>query len=342
MFNEEARRKEQGVAVESKALVSECRERSSNRKLHKREKSKIRSKDDSRGRSKTRRDLEYYHCGRIGHIKRECMLFKREKDRGNKRSDARDTTATTFGGNEVWAYALRTKDQVYEVFQWFYDSIERETGRSLKCIRTDNRGEYIRVFRNYCRSNGIRHERSVLKIPQHNGVAERMNKTIVERIRTSYLMPRAFFHIPKDEISKLDEKLKECIFMGYGNEEFSYRLWDPLARKIIISRDVVFFEDQNIEDMQRGDKPDNLREYPAKLDPISHPLQCNEGRDESNDTDDPTNDPITNEPVNDDMIDGHIADGVMDDVANEGQEAQAHESCQIPTKKIDKGTKTSE
>ncbi|BBG96860.1 hypothetical protein Prudu_005804 [Prunus dulcis] len=114
MFNEEARRKEQGVAVESKALVSECRERSSNRKLHKREKSKIRSKDDSRGRSKTRRDLEYYHCGRIGHMKRECMLFKREKDRGNKRSDARDTTATTFGGNEDY---LTMKDTLMSLLK---------------------------------------------------------------------------------------------------------------------------------------------------------------------------------------------------------------------------------
>ncbi|CAL2239533.1 unnamed protein product [Prunus armeniaca] len=54
---------------------------------------------------------------------------------------------------------------------------------------------------------------------------------------------KAFFHIPKDEISKLDKKSKECIFLGYGNEEFSYRLWDPIARKFIRSRDVVFFED---------------------------------------------------------------------------------------------------
>ncbi|KAI5338059.1 hypothetical protein L3X38_017330 [Prunus dulcis] len=60
---------------------------------------------------------------------------------------------------------------------------------------------------------------------------------------------RAFVHIPKDERSKLDAKSKECIFMGYGNEEFGYRLWDPVARKIIRSRDVVFFEDQNIEDI---------------------------------------------------------------------------------------------
>ncbi|CAL9005489.1 unnamed protein product [Prunus brigantina] len=85
-----------------------------------------------------------------------------------------------------------------------------------------------------------------------------------------------------------------------------------------------WWRNDNIEDLQIGDKPDNLREYPAKLDPISHPLECNDERDESNDTFDPTNDPIINEPVDDDIIDGHIADGVMDDVTDKGQEAQAH------------------
>ncbi|MCI47137.1 retrovirus-related pol polyprotein from transposon tnt 1-94, partial [Trifolium medium] len=66
---------------------------------------------------------------------------------------------------------------------------------------------------------------------------------------------RAFVHVPKDERSKLDSKSKECIFLGYGNEEFEYRLWDPVEKKIIRSRDVVFFEDQNIEDIHKGVKP---------------------------------------------------------------------------------------
>ncbi|CAL2254439.1 unnamed protein product [Prunus armeniaca] len=101
MFNEEARRKEQSVVAESEALVSEYRGRTNNRKFHRRDKSKVRSRDGSRGRSKTRKDLECYHCGGIGHMKRECRLFKREQDRGNEKSDARHTTATTSGGNEV-------------------------------------------------------------------------------------------------------------------------------------------------------------------------------------------------------------------------------------------------
>ena len=32
---------------------------------------------------------------------------------------------------------------------------------------------------------------------------------------------------------KLDDKAKECIFLGYKHEELGYKLWDPVARKLI-------------------------------------------------------------------------------------------------------------
>lgn len=46
--------------------------------------------------------------------------------------------------------------------------------------------------------------------------------------------------IPKDQRSKLDSKSKKYIFVGYDDVVKGYRLWDPIAHKIIISRDVVF------------------------------------------------------------------------------------------------------
>ena len=117
---------------------------------------------------------------------------------------------------------------------------------------------------------GIRLEKTVPKTPQQNGVAERMNRTICDRIRCMLshtklpksflgeamtivvdlinLSPscplegdilertwtvkfvsfghlrvfgcRAFVHVPRDEQSKLDSKTKQCIFLGYSNEEF--------------------------------------------------------------------------------------------------------------------------
>lgn len=65
---------------------------------------------------------------------------------------------------------------------------------------------------------------------------------------------RAFVHIPRDERSKLDKMSKQCIFLGYSEDNFGYKLWDPVDRKVIRSRDVVFFEDQTIEDCEKPKK----------------------------------------------------------------------------------------
>lgn len=73
--------------------------------------------------------------------------------------------------------------------------VDRETEQKLKCFRTDNDDEYIEPFDEYCCSQGIRHKKTVKKTPQQNGVPERMNRAIVERIRcllSHAKLPRSF------------------------------------------------------------------------------------------------------------------------------------------------------
>ena len=48
--------------------------------------------------------------------------------------------------------------------------------------------------------------------------------------------------MPKEQSKKLDDKGVKCIFIGYNSESKSYRLYDPIDKKIIISRDVKFLE----------------------------------------------------------------------------------------------------
>ena len=38
---------------------------------------------------------------------------------------------------KVWATALKTKDQVFDVFNEFHARVERETGKKLKALRAD-------------------------------------------------------------------------------------------------------------------------------------------------------------------------------------------------------------
>ena len=55
---------------------------------------------------------------------------------------------------------------------------------------------------------------------------------------------KTFLHMPKEQRSKLDSKSTSCIFVGYGDAEFGYKLWDPKEKKMIRSRDIVFHENE--------------------------------------------------------------------------------------------------
>lgn len=87
----------------------------------------------------------------------------------------------------------------------------------------------------------------------------------------------AFRHVPKDERSKLD-KSKQCIFLSYVNEEVGYRLWDPIGKKLIRSKDVVFLENQNIEDCEKVEKPQPVVDDFIDMDPTPPSVAHDDGR----------------------------------------------------------------
>ena len=71
------------------------------------------------------------------------------------------------------------------------------------------------------------------------------------------MVAKAFVHVPKDERSKLDAKTRQCIFIGYGLDEFGYRLHDPIEKKLVRSRDIIFMENQTIEDIEKAKQLDS-------------------------------------------------------------------------------------
>ena len=57
----------------------------------------------------------------------------------------------------------------------------------------------------------------------------------------------AYALTPKNQRSKLDPRSKKWNFVGYYDVMKGYRLWDPTAHKIVISRDVIFDESSLIK-----------------------------------------------------------------------------------------------
>ena len=97
----------------------------------------------------------------------------------------------------VWVYVIRTKDEVFSKFVEFKQMIEKQTGKCIKTLRSDNGGEYTsNEFDQFLKSEGIRHELTVPNTPEQNGVSERMNRSLVESVRSMLYdahMPRQFW-----------------------------------------------------------------------------------------------------------------------------------------------------
>ena len=92
---------------------------------------------------------------------------------------------------------MKNKSEVFNTFKIWKAKVETEIGLKLKCLRSDNGGEYIdEGFKEYCATNGIRMEKTIPRTPQQNGVAKRMNRIINERARSMRLhsgLPKIFW-----------------------------------------------------------------------------------------------------------------------------------------------------
>ncbi|KAL2230353.1 UNVERIFIED_CONTAM: Retrovirus-related Pol polyprotein from transposon TNT 1-94 [Sesamum indicum] len=142
---------------------------------------------------------------------------------------------------------------------------------------------FLSVIDNYSRKHGIRRHKTNPYTPQQNGVAERMNRTLLEK-----------------NVDKLEPRSLKCIFIGYPEGVKGYRLWvrSQPGLKVLISRDVTFNENEmpcleqtqsigiettfnkvSIENNQEGEGLENNQEQNAEnlenlegTNPVNNPL----------------------------------------------------------------------
>jgi hypothetical protein len=84
-------------------------------------------------------------------------------------------------------YIMKNKSDVLSVYKKFKVSVESETRKKLKCIHWYTHIMMVTIWeslkliidRAYCRENWIRYKRSL----RWNGIAERMRKALLERVR---------------------------------------------------------------------------------------------------------------------------------------------------------------
>ena len=66
-------------------------------------------------------------------------------------------------------------------FKHYIAWLSRQKNANVKWVRTDNGGEYMgKEFQDICAKSGIIHETTSPHTPEHNGIAERYNRTFQE------------------------------------------------------------------------------------------------------------------------------------------------------------------
>nr|GEU31244.1 hypothetical protein [Tanacetum cinerariifolium] len=138
---------------------------------------------------------------KLGHIKQHRLKFKTSNSRcvyvlEFVHFDVWQAPILSLGGanyfvsfiddysRRCWMYPIKKKSDVFEVFELYKAQVELDSENKIKCLRTDNVGEYTGdEFDTFCRQEIIKRQFTTAYTPQQNGVVERMNRTLLERAR---------------------------------------------------------------------------------------------------------------------------------------------------------------
>ncbi|TPX53513.1 hypothetical protein PhCBS80983_g06270 [Powellomyces hirtus] len=170
----------------------------------------------------------------------------------------------------LFPYLLTTKAETLPSFKIFAAAAATETGHLLKVLQSDHGGEYLsKAFSNFTQSLGIRHQLSSVATPQQSGVAECMNRALIDMARCLLLPAGLLYKFWGHTLADLDRHLSKhsaplhlclhslcfhsqhilgsnatrCIFLGYSQTTKGYQLSDEAAGKLSESRDVRFDEE---------------------------------------------------------------------------------------------------
>uniref|UniRef100_A0A2N9HRP8 Integrase catalytic domain-containing protein n=1 Tax=Fagus sylvatica TaxID=28930 RepID=A0A2N9HRP8_FAGSY len=182
--------------------------------------------------------------------------------------------------------------------------------KAIKVFRFDNAREYRQTdFSTILKHYGTIFHTSCAGTSQQNGRAERKFRHILDTVRAltnAASTPVSFWGEAALTVrTKLPPRSHLCCFLGYGLEEKGYRCYDPVAKRLRVSRHVVFWEHKMFyslpsfsagnDDSQADPLPNLFLEIPSPSAESVNPIS-----DESPSADppsdvSPTTDPTFNE-----------------------------------------------
>ncbi|GJT79773.1 retrotransposon protein, putative, ty1-copia subclass [Tanacetum coccineum] len=204
----------------------------------------------SNKRAKHELDSSYlWHC-RLGHINKKRMDKLQHDGILQPTHDESLEKCNHYG----YVYLMKHKHEVFETFKVFQNEVENQFGKKIKAIQSDRGGKYFsHEFVNRMKSYGIISQLIPPYTPQHNGVSERRNQTLLNMVRSMMnltTLPKSFWGYALESIArilnmvptkKVDRTSYE-IWHGYPKETMGYYFYYPLENKTFIAQNVEFFE----------------------------------------------------------------------------------------------------
>ncbi|GJT92679.1 zinc finger, CCHC-type containing protein [Tanacetum coccineum] len=161
---------------------------------------------------------------------------------------------------------LPNKLEVFETFKVFQKEVENQLRKTIKSLRSDRRGEYMsQEFLDHLKEHGIIAHRTPPYTPQHNGVSERRNRTLLDMVRSMMsqaTLPKSFWDYALESTRTRRAPDHMCLYidaevheLGDHNEPANYKaaLLDHESEKWL---DAMNVEMQSMKDNEVWDLVD--------------------------------------------------------------------------------------
>ncbi|GKA22724.1 retrotransposon protein, putative, ty1-copia subclass [Tanacetum coccineum] len=165
-----------------------------------------------------------------------------------------------------YVYLLKHKHEVFETFKVFKNEVENQLGKTIKAIRSDRGGEYIsQEFKDYLKANVIVQQLIPPYTPQHNGVSERRNRTLLDMVRSMMnltTLPLSFWDYALESATRILNMVPTKKV-----DKTPYELWYGKVSNL------SYLKVWGCEALVKRDTPDKLEQRSVKCIFIGYPKE---------------------------------------------------------------------